>query len=168
MKNLFLFSVILSLVACNNAERKFKKNFEAMFFSDTTLIRKINLGDSYEAVLKAEPHENLITQDENMIKTLYRFNENEEYQFSFFFTDNRLVDVRAEVYLPETTDGKLFNEWITEMLTKKYEFLGESHGTKRWKKNKTSVELNDETELEAARKATIWYFETPASEERNF
>jgi hypothetical protein len=163
-----IYFILLSVVlfSCGNpAHRKMAKNFAEVFNDEQAMLRKNNLGDDYLKVMENETPERIIYQDETMIKTSYQFSEQEEYQFTFLFTDEKLNDVFCDVFLPKIEDGQFFTDWMKKKLNAKYTYLGEEKGTERWEKGGVSVELTNESDLFEYGKVRILYFSTPASEQ---
>lgn len=166
MKHIFYFTLAIALISCGNpAHRKMAKNFAEVFNDEQAMLRKNNLGDNYMKVMENETPEHIIYQDETMIKTSYKFSEQEEYQFTFLFTDQKLNDVFCDVFLPKIEDGNFFAEWMKKKLNKKYTYLGEEKGIERWEKGGVSVELTNESELFEYGKVRVFYFSTPVSEQ---
>jgi len=167
MKKLFsLIIIVLSLVSCTNkAHKKMAESFAVVFNDDKALLRNTNLGDSYFKVLKDEDA-HISFQDEIMIRSNYSISESEMYAFSYLFSDEKLNDIFADVFLPEVSDGVFFTQWMKDKLNTKFEFKGEEKGTLRWDKNGISIELTDESELFGYGKVKILYFFTPDSEKK--
>lgn len=161
----FILLAVIFFSCGNSAQRQMAKNFAVVFNDEQGILRKNNLGDDYMKVMENETSERIIYQDETMIKTSYRFSQDEEYQFTFLFSNQKLNDIFCDVFLPKIEDGKYFTEWMKKKLNAKYTYLGEEKGTERWEKNGISVELTNESDLFEYGKVRVLYFFTPTAEQ---
>lgn len=166
MNRIYFMLLAVILFSCGNStQRQMAKNFAVIFNDEQGMLRKNNLGDDYMKVMENETSEKIIYQDESMIKSSYRFSEDEEYQFTFLFNNQKLNDIFCDVFLPKIEDGKYFTEWMKKKLNAKYTYQGEEKGIERWEKNGISVELTNESDLFEYGKVRVLYFFTPTAEQ---
>jgi len=143
------FSVIIlvciSLLACGGGKKPFEKHFGKVFGKEQ--FRGIQIGDSYNKVLKAENDKFMLFPDSALLKYRYAVTDSEEYHWSYIFADDKVKLILFDAYLGQESDGARYSNMIYKKYTALWGEPVQKDNISTWNKDGITADLINESEI---------------------